>query len=288
MSPSTLNRRGFLALTGAAGIGLGLGLAGCTTTGGAAAGSGGSLSGTSLALLPTTAPSNWNAVLAKANAALQKEHGFTLNAQFINWQNYGQQSLLKFTAGAKFDSALQALWLNMAQLQQSNSLANLTTEINKWPNLKKQVSAQTIAANSWSGKLWGIPQVNSAGRIQHFTIRKDLADKLGFSDIQDYNTLEKYFYDVKQKVSDVTPFGASSNETFELALGTPSTNSRGRTPTRPTRHSLPDLDSGSSSTRRPLRTGRLSSFRCGKTRACSARSRRSVSTTKTASSTPTG
>ena len=219
MSTNTLNRRGFLALTGAAGLGIGLGLAGCAPSSSSA---GGSLSGTSLALLPSTAPSNWTAVLAQANKALQKDHGFTLDAQFINWQNYGQQSLLKFTAGAKFDTALQALWLNMAQLQQSHSLADLTNEIDKWPNLKAQISSQLIEANSWSGKLWGIPQVNSAGRLQHFTVRKDLAEKLGFSDIQDYDTLEKFFYDVKQKVSGVTPFGASSNETFELVLGTPS------------------------------------------------------------------
>ncbi|MFF9563894.1 ABC transporter substrate-binding protein [Leifsonia sp. NPDC014704] len=218
MSTSTLNRRGFLALTGAAGIGIGLGLAGCTPAGS----SSGSLSGTSLAILPSTAPSSWNTVLAQANKQLQKDHGFTLNTQFINWQNYGQQALLKFTAGAKFDTALQALWLNMAQLQQSHSLADLTNEIDKWPNLKKQLSSQLIESNKWSGKLWGIPQVNSAARLQHFSIRKDLADKLGFSDIQDYDTLEKYFYDVKQKEVGVTPFGVASNQTFELVLGTPS------------------------------------------------------------------
>ncbi|MGO4533605.1 ABC transporter substrate-binding protein [Leifsonia sp. 2MCAF36] len=217
MSTNTLNRRGFLALSGAAGIGIGLGLAGCTP-----AGTSGSVSGTSQAILPSTAPSNWNTVLAQANKQLQKDHGFTLNTQFINWQNYGQQALLKFTAGAKFDTALQALWLNMAQLQQSKSLADLTNEIDKWPNLKKQLSRELIDANAWSGKLWGIPQVNSAARLQHFSIRKDLADKLGFSEIQDYDTLEKYFYDVKQKEAGVTPFGVASNMTFELVLGTPS------------------------------------------------------------------
>jgi putative aldouronate transport system substrate-binding protein len=217
MSTSTLNRRGFLALTGAAGVGIGLGLAGCTPAGTTA-----SLSGSSMALLPSTAPSSWNSVLAQANKQLQKDHGFTLNTQFINWQNYGQQALLKFTAGAKFDTALQALWLNMAQLQQSHSLADLTNEIDKWPNLKKQLSPQLIEANKWSGKLWGIPQVNSAARLQHFSIRKDLADKLGYSDIQDFDTLEKFFYAVKKSESGVTPFGVASNMTFELALGTPS------------------------------------------------------------------
>lgn len=215
---TSISRRGFLALGGAAALGIGLSgaLAGCAPS--ASSGTS-SFSGKSLAVLPSTAPTNWNTVLQKFNAGLKKEHGFELDAQFINWTNYGQQALLKFTAGAKFDTALQALWLNMAQLQQDKSLVDLTNEISKWPNLSKQLSSELIESNKWNGHLWGIPQVNSAGRVQHFSIRKDLADKYGFSTIQDYDTLEKYFYDIKQKESGVTPFAVSSNQTFELAIG---------------------------------------------------------------------
>ncbi|HKT57703.1 MAG TPA: extracellular solute-binding protein [Microbacterium sp.] len=214
---TTITRRGFLALGGTAALAAGLGatLAGCSPAGSSGAG----LSGSSLAVLPSTAPTTWNTVLAKFNAGLKKTHGFELNAQFINWTNYAQQSLLKFTAGAKFDTALQALWLNMAQLQQQKALVDLTSHISKWPNLSKQLAPELIASNKWSGRLWGIPQVNSAGRVQHFSIRKDLADKYGFDTIQDFDTLEKYFYDVKQKESGITPFAVSSNQTFELAIG---------------------------------------------------------------------
>lgn len=208
LSPQ-LSRRGFLAATG--GLGAALALAACSSSGG---NSGGGLSGTSTALLPSTAPVGWSKVIAQANAKLKKDLGFTLDAQFTAWTNYGQQALLKFTAGAHFDTALEALWLNMSQLVQSQSLVDLSGEIGKYPNLKAQLSSQLIAANTWSGgKLWGIPQVNSAGRIQHFTIRQDLAEKYGFSDIQDYDTLERYFYAVKQKAG-ITPFAASSNSTF--------------------------------------------------------------------------
>ncbi|MGN7862403.1 DUF3502 domain-containing protein [Microbacterium sp. 22303] len=213
---TSISRRGFLAMGGAAAfsIGLGAALTGCSPSG-----STGSVSGTSLSILPGTAPTNWKTVLDKFNAGLRKEHGFALDAQFINWTNYGQQSLLKFTAGAKFDNALQALWLNLAQLQQQKALADLTSEVAKWPNLSKQLPSDLIDANKWSGHLWGIPQANSAGRVQHFSIRKDLAEKHGFGAIEDYDTLEKYFYDVKQKESGVTPFAVASNQTFELAIG---------------------------------------------------------------------
>ena len=208
-----LNRRHFLAMSGAASL--------------AAAGGGFNralaqgLSGSSVALLPSQAPSNWNAVLEKVNASLQEQHGFTLDAQFINWGNYAQQALLKFTAGADFDSALQALWLNMAQLQQDGALADLTGQIDKWPNLKAQLAPKLLESNTWSGKLWGIPQVNSAARIQHFTVRQDLAEKHGFAEINDYDTLERFFYTIKEKEDGITPYSLVSNSHWIYAVPTP-------------------------------------------------------------------
>lgn len=211
-----VSRRGFLGLAG--GLGVAAALAGCGTSGGS---SGGPVSGTSTAVLPSTAPATWNAVLAKVNGKLKSELGFELDAQFINWSNYQQQSLLKFTAGEKFDSALQALWLNMAQLQQSGSLADLTSEIPKYKNLSATLPKKLLESNSWDGKLWGIPQVNSAARVQHFVIRQDLADTLGFSTITDFEQLERFFYAVKQKNDGTVAYGAASNSGYLHALPVP-------------------------------------------------------------------
>ncbi|WP_309108808.1 DUF3502 domain-containing protein [Arthrobacter sp.] len=211
-----VSRRGFLGLAG--GLGVAAALAGCGTSGSS---SGGPVSGTSTAVLPSTAPTSWNAVLAKVNSKLKTDLGFELDAQFINWSNYQQQSLLKFTAGEKFDSALQALWLNMAQLQQSGSLADLTSEIPKYKNLSATLPTKLLESNSWDGKLWGIPQVNSAARVQHFVIRQDLADTLGFSTITDFEQLERFFYAVKQKNDGTVAYGAASNSGYLHALPVP-------------------------------------------------------------------
>jgi putative aldouronate transport system substrate-binding protein len=211
-----VSRRGFLGLAG--GLGVAAALAGCGTSGSS---SGGAVSGTSTAVLPSTAPATWNAVLAKVNGKLKSDLGFELDAQFINWSNYQQQSLLKFTAGEKFDSALQALWLNMAQLQQSGSLADLTSEIPKYKNLSAALPKKLLESNSWDGKLWGIPQVNSAARVQHFVIRQDLADTLGFSTITDFEQLEKFFYAVKQKNDGTVAYGAAANSGYLHALPVP-------------------------------------------------------------------
>jgi len=218
MIPNTaVSRRGFLGL--ASGLGVAAALAGCGTPG--ASSTGGAVAGTSVAVLPSTAPATWNAVLAKVNSKLKSDLGFELDAQFINWSNYQQQSLLKFTAGEKFDSALQALWLNMAQLQQSGSLADLTNEVAKYKNLSATLPKKLLDSNSWDGKLWGIPQVNSAARVQHFVIRQDIADSVGFSTIADFDQLEKFFYAVKQKNDGTVAYGAASNSGYLHALPVP-------------------------------------------------------------------
>lgn len=214
---SSVSRRGFLGLAG--GLGAAAALAGCGTSGSSS--TGGAVTGTSVAVLPSTAPATWNAVLAKVNSKLKSDLGFDLDAQFINWSNYQQQSLLKFTAGEKFDSALQALWLNMAQLQQSGSLADLTNEVAKYKNLSATLPKKLLESNSWDGKLWGIPQVNSAARVQHFVIRQDIADSVGFSTMADFDQLEKFFYAVKQKNDGTVAYGAASNSGYLHALPVP-------------------------------------------------------------------
>ncbi|GIF26742.1 putative aldouronate transport system substrate-binding protein [Actinoplanes tereljensis] len=174
-------------------------------------------------LLPGNTPTGFADVLAKVNTKLKADRGFTIDPQFIAWTNYGNQTLLKFTAGEKFDTALQARWLNMIQLVASKSVAPVNDLLagGKYPNLSKTLDSRLIENNKWSGTLYGIPQVNSAARLQHFVIRQDLADKVGVSTIADYATLEKFWYDVKQKVPGVTPMGLNSNMTNLIVVPNP-------------------------------------------------------------------
>ncbi|WP_129670264.1 extracellular solute-binding protein, partial [Phytoactinopolyspora endophytica] len=171
--------------------------------------------------MPGTVPTGWNGVLERVNEKLQADTGLTLNAEFINWSNYQEQALLKFTAGESFDNALQALWLNMAQLQQDGALADLTDEWGSYENLAASLDTRLIESNSWDGRLWGIPQVNSAGRCQHFAVRQDLADKLGFSEITDYDTLERFFYAVKENDDGTVPFGVASGSGYLNVMPVP-------------------------------------------------------------------
>ncbi|MDX3103193.1 DUF3502 domain-containing protein [Nonomuraea angiospora] len=213
MSHHLMSRRRLLATGG--GLSLAALLAACSEDSPKSQATGGAQSAGALALsllLPGDVPAGWDAVLAEVNKKLQADLGFTIKPQFIPWTSYGQQALLKFTAGEKFDTALQARWLNMTQLAASGSIVELSSLLSsgKYPNLTATIDPKIIELNRWSGKLYGVPQINSVARFHHFSIRQDLADKLGMSDITDFAGLEKFWYDVKQKNKDIIPIGVSS------------------------------------------------------------------------------
>ncbi|GAA4717554.1 ABC transporter substrate-binding protein [Phytohabitans rumicis] len=215
----SISRRRLLAAGGGLSIAALLGAAGCGDD--SSDGSGGR---TLKLLLPGDAPKeSWDTVLAEVNKRLKADLGFTIDPQFIAWANYGNQALLKFTAGESFDTALQARWLNMTQLVASKSLVPVDALLasGKYKNLSDNLDPKLIELNKWSGKLYGIPQVNSAARLHHFCMRQDLAEKLGFSAITDFQTLERFLYAVKQKEKGVTPLAVSSNMPDLLIANTP-------------------------------------------------------------------
>ncbi|MET7460898.1 hypothetical protein, partial [Nonomuraea sp. NPDC005501] len=194
MSHPIMSRRRLLATGG--GLSLAALLAACSDQKPQAGG--GAQSGGALALsllLPGDVPAGWDAVLAEVNKKLQADLGFTVKPQFIPWANYGQQALLKFTAGEKFDTALQARWLNMSQLAASGSIVELSGLLSsgKYPNLTATIDPRIIELNRWGGKLYGLPQINSVARFHHFAIRQDLADKYGMSEITDFSGLERFW-----------------------------------------------------------------------------------------------
>ena len=145
MPANQLSRRGFLAATGGLSIGAMLGLSGC---GDSSQSGDKSPGGDTLALLlPGDVPKGWETILAEVNKKLKTDLGFTIAPQFIAWSNYQQQSLLKFTAGESFDTALQARWLNMVQLVGSKSVVAVDELIGKYPNLSKTLAPQLIEQN---------------------------------------------------------------------------------------------------------------------------------------------
>ncbi|WP_448003092.1 ABC transporter substrate-binding protein [Agromyces bauzanensis] len=213
-----LSRRGFLAGAGAAVAALAL--AACTPGGGGGAGSRSAYS----LLLPGDVPPQWERIRDAVNAKLKADLGFEFKPEFINWKNYGAQSLLKFTAGEQFETALSARWLNIAQLIESNALLPLENAIDggDYPNLTAAIDQSAFDANRWTdGSIYGIPAVNSAARIHHHVARGDLVDKYAGGSIADFDELEKFWYDVVQKEG--IPGYINRNSVFDV-LGAPTGN----------------------------------------------------------------
>jgi putative aldouronate transport system substrate-binding protein len=209
-----LSRRGFLA--GAGATVAALALAACTPGGGGQ----GARSAYTL-LLPGDVPPQWDRIRDAVNTKLKADVGFEFKPEFINWKNYGAQSLLKFTAGEQFETALSARWLNIAQLIESNALMPLDSAIasGDYPNLTAAIDKSAFDANRWTdGSIYGIPAVNSAARIHHHVARGDLVDKYAGGSIDNFDVLEKFWYDVVQKEG--IPGYINRNTVFDV-LGAP-------------------------------------------------------------------
>lgn len=214
-----LSRRGFLAGAGAAFATLAL--AACTPGG---SGGGASASGTYTLLLPGDVPPQWDRIREAVNKKVKADLGFEIQPEFINWTNYANQSLLKFTAGEQFETALSARWLNIAQLIESNALYPLDSAIDSgdYPNLTAAIDKSAFDANRWTdGSIYGIPAVNSAARIHHHVARGDLIDKYAGGSISNFDELEKFWYDVVQKEG--IPGYVNRNSVFDV-LGAPTGN----------------------------------------------------------------
>jgi putative aldouronate transport system substrate-binding protein len=216
-----ISRRSLLAGSGGLSIGAMLALSGCSADDSSnSTSSGEEFTGTLTFLLPGNVPTGWDPVKEAVNKKLKTDLGFTIDPQFISWADYGTQALLRFTSGANFDTALQARWLNMAQLVTDKALVDLTDMVGSgdYSNLKNTIDPKLLEANKWGDALYGIPQVNGAARLHHFSIRQDLAEQYGMGEITDFEGLERYWYTIKQKNPDVIPVllntGSGRNTVF--------------------------------------------------------------------------
>jgi putative aldouronate transport system substrate-binding protein len=188
-----------------------------TTLGGSAllAACGGPTSGSPSAptqlqlIIPGDAPTGLSSVVDAVNKKLLAEKNITIKIQFIGWTNYGNQTLLKYTSGERFDASLDAPWLHINQLIASKAILPLDDYLKsgKYPNLKASIPQQIWDHNTFYGKIYGIPQPNAVSTMQFgFMTRKDLADKYGIT-IQTFDDFERYLYAVKQHEKGIIPYG---------------------------------------------------------------------------------
>ena len=160
-----------------------------------------------LAYFPGDTPADFDIVLAEVNKKLIADGiGATLNIQFISWNDYGNITTLKTSAGEKFDMFLDAPWLHLNQMISSEAIIPLDNLVAQAAELKASIPEQMWEANKFNGQIFGIPLGVSQGKIGGFLIRKDLREKYGLDPITNLEQLEAYLYAVKANDPDVIPF----------------------------------------------------------------------------------
>jgi putative aldouronate transport system substrate-binding protein len=166
------------------------------------------------AFFPGDTPAGFQDVLAAVNTKLATDNiGAKLNIQFISWDDYANKTTIMASAGDQFDMFLDAPWMHISQMINSDSIIPLDDYVKNTPNLQQSIPQQMWDANKFNGQIYGIPLGVVQGNIQGFLIRKDLREKYGMPVITTLDELEKFLYTVKEKEKDILPFGMDSAKT---------------------------------------------------------------------------
>lgn len=159
------------------------------------------------AYFPGDKPAGFDDVLQAVNDKLKQDNvGAALNVNFLPWSDYGNAVSVKMSAGEDFDMYLDAPWLSMNQMIDSNSLKELDAGVAERPELKASIPDEMWEYNKFEGKIMGIPLGTTQGQLYGLLIRKDLREKYGLPELKTLEDLEKFLYMVKEKEKDVKPF----------------------------------------------------------------------------------
>ncbi len=168
-----------------------------------------------LAPAPVTSVNDFNAVLDEFYKQTADTLNVKINYTFTTFDDIGQKVTLKLAAGEAMDAAFSAQWTNPSIMQMiSNSqLVNLDPYFNSdaYPGLKKAFTPEYLKNNSFadpSGQyhVYGIPFSHSfdGGAVVYY--RKDLAEKYGFTTIDSFEALTKYYDAILANEKGMIPF----------------------------------------------------------------------------------
>jgi len=160
-----------------------------------------------LAYFPGDKPTDFDQVLKAVNEKLAADGvAASLNIQFLSWNDYGNITTLKTSAGEEFDMFLDAPWLHLNQMISSDAIIPLDDLINQNANLKNSIPEQMWEANKFNGITYGVPLGISQGKMGGFLVRKDLREKYDLAPIQTLQEMETFLYKVKENDPSIIPF----------------------------------------------------------------------------------
>ncbi|MFC5532603.1 extracellular solute-binding protein [Cohnella yongneupensis] len=146
-------------------------------------------------LLPGDKPQHYDDVMKALNDKLTEKIQATLDVQYIPWDSYKDQILVKLAAGESFDFYYDGWWQNYAQVLSKGGAMDISDLFEKYaPDLYNGLSAEYVNTNRYNGKIYGIPVPGPLEYPMAFVYRADIAEKLGYSadnlktkeDVQDF------------------------------------------------------------------------------------------------------
>ncbi|MCK9858649.1 DUF3502 domain-containing protein [Paenibacillus sp. ATY16] len=133
-------------------------------------------------ILPGDKPQRYDEVMKVLNEKLTDKIQATLSIQYIPWDSYKDQILVKLAAGEEFDFFYDGWWQNYAQVLSKNGALDITDLFEKYaPDLYSGLTADYINTNKYNGKVYGIPVPGPLEYPQVYTYRADLAEKYGYT-----------------------------------------------------------------------------------------------------------
>jgi putative aldouronate transport system substrate-binding protein len=157
-------------------------------------------------IFPGDTPIDFDMVLREAEKRMAGTVNVKLDFTFIPWSDYGDKVKLKFAGGDAFDLHLNAPWLHMNELISQGVLEPWDDLLKKSaPGVKAKFPPNWFEANTFNGKIMGIPLGNTLGLIRGVYIRKDLRVKYGLKKPETFAEYETYLRTVAKNEPGIIP-----------------------------------------------------------------------------------
>jgi putative aldouronate transport system substrate-binding protein len=133
----------------------------------------------------------------------------TLDLQVIDWSAWSDKNNLIIASGEECDILFAANWCGFVTNASKGAFLELSDL------LKNDAAGITGSNYTWifeagkvGGKLYGVPSYQQSAQARGFYVRKDLAEKYGFTvkDVNTFDDMEAMFKVIKEKEPGITPW----------------------------------------------------------------------------------
>ncbi|SFS57020.1 ABC transporter substrate-binding protein [Paenibacillus sp. BC26] len=161
-------------------------------------------------------PADYDQVFGEINKQLKEKVNATIDAEFLDWSDWGQKYPLKFAAGEDFDLIYTSNWANYTDQANKGGFLELTDDLLStympltWAAMPKVKWDQARI----NGKVYMVPQNQSKEFTDKLILyRDDLREKYNLQPIDSPETFKAYLEAVAKNEKGITPYGIESSDT---------------------------------------------------------------------------